>query len=458
MSRWFPMVAAVSTACVVLAFEATVRGDDAAPLRAGVFAVDASPPVGSPLAYDPTKGTAHPLSCKGVVLIGEGKPIVVCALDWIGVGNDGQRVFRAGLAEAAGTTVDRVEVHALHQHDAPVCDFSTDRLLAEYGINREFYDADLARDVIARTAAAVKQAVAVAKPVTHLGLGRAKIEKVASNRRILGADGKVQHVRWTATTDPAVRAFPEGVIDPALRMVSLWDGDRPIVAISFYATHPQSYYRTGLANPDFPGIARDQRQKATGVPHIHFNGAGGNIGAGKYNDGAHENRQVLTDRMADGMAKAWESTVKTPIKAADLGWETVRVALPPAPHLDEKGLLAIVADKTKPIRERGTAGSELVWLRRCHEGALIDVSCLRLGKARVLYLPGELFVEYQLAAQKLRPDQFVATAAYGDYGPGYIGTAEAYPQGGYETSEHASLVAPEVEPVLMGAIKKLLHD
>ncbi|MDR3621579.1 MAG: hypothetical protein P4L85_19670 [Paludisphaera borealis] len=458
MSRWLPVIVAVPALCAAVVFSGTAFGDEAPPLRAGVFAVDASPPVGSPLAYDPTKGTVHPLSCKGVVLIGEGTPVVLCALDWIGVGNDGQREFRAKLAEAAGTTVERVEVHTLHQHDAPVCDFSTDRLLAEYGINREFYDSDLARDVIARTAAAVKKAVAEAKPVTHLGLGRAEIEKVASNRRILGPDGKVEHVRYTACKDPAVRALPEGVIDPSLRMVSLWAGDKPVVAISYYATHPQSYYRTGLANPDFPGIARDQRQKATGVPHIHFNGAGGNIGAGKYNDGAPENRQVLADRVADGMSKAWAATVKTPIAAADLGWETVRVSLPPAPHLDEKALLAIVADKAKPIRERGTAASELVWLRRCHDGATIDVSCLRLGKARVLHLPGELFVEYQLAAQELRPDLFVATAAYGDYGPGYIGTAEAYPQGGYETSPHASLVAPEVEPVLMDAIKRLLRD
>ena len=77
---------------------------------------------------------------------------------------------------------------------------------------------------------------------------------------------------------------------------------------------------------------------------------------------------------------------------------------------------------------------------------------------RVLHLPGELFVEYQLAAQKLRPDLFVAMAAYGDYAPGYIGTEVAYPQGGYETGPRASLVAPSVEGVLMDAIKKLLKE
>ena len=72
-------------------------------------------------------------------------------------------------------------------------------------------------------------------------------------------------------------------------------------------------------------------------------------------------------------------------------------------------------------------------------------------------MPGELFVEYQLAAQAMRPGEFVAMAAYGDYGPGYIGTAESYGQGGYETGP-VSRTAPEVEAVLMDAMKQLLAD
>ena len=428
------------------------------PLKVGVFAVDASPPAGSPLAYDPTKGVTQPLSCKGIVLVGEGKPIVLCAVDWIGIANDGQVEFRKALASAAGTDPGRVAVHTLHQHDAPICDLSADRLLAEQGINREVFDAAFNREVFARAADAVRAATAKARPVTHLGLGQAEVEKVASNRRILGPDGKVQYVRYTACKDPTIRDAPVGTIDPVLRVISFWDGAEPVAALTYYATHPQSYYRTGLANPDFPGMARDQRQKATGVPHVHFNGAGGNIGAGKWNDGSHENRQVLADRVAAGMAKAWETTEKFPITSADLGWTSIPVALPVAPHLDEDRLLAIVKDSSKPPRERGDAARELVWLRRCRAGDTIDVTCLRLGKARVLHLPGELFVEYQLAAQKLRPDLFVAMAAYGDYAPGYIGTEVAYPQGGYETGPKASLVAPSVEGVLMNVIERLLRE
>ena len=71
-------------------------------------------------------------------------------------------------------------------------------------------------------------------------------------------------------------------------------------------------------------------------------------------------------------------------------------------------------------------------------------------------MPGELFVEYQLAAERMRPRDFVAMAAYADYGPGYIGTAIAYTQGGYETGP-PSKTAPEVEGVLTAALRRLLR-
>ena len=425
-------------------------------MRVGVFDVDASPPIGSPLAYVPTKGIDHPLRCTGVVIAGQGRPLVLCALDWIGISNGGYTAFREALAKGAGTVPVRVAVHTLHQHDAPRCDFSAQEILTKAGLKGVGFDTKHARQVIQQTAAAVKKALVEAQPVTHLGVGRGIIEKVASNRRILGADGKVEYIRWTATRDPKIRAFPAGTIDPELKMISFWNGERAIAALTWYATHPQSYYRVGLATPDFPGIARDARQKATGVPHIHFNGAGGNIGAGKWNDGSHKNRQVLADRVAAGMQLAWKNTRKTPITTADVGWDAVPVVLPVGKHLDEARLKAIVADEKATPANRFYAAKNLIWLRRCQVGDTIDISCLTLKNTRVLHLPGELFVEYQLNAQKLRPDLFVAMAAYGEYAPGYIGTKIAYTEGGYETSPGASKVEPEVEAVLMGAIRKLL--
>ncbi len=433
-----------------------VAAEDADSVRVGIFDVDASPAVGSPLAYDPTKEVETPLSCRGLVILGSGKPVVLCAVDWIGIANGGNTLFRERLAAAADTTPDRVAVHTLHQHDAPRCDLSADDLAATYGLRGHRFDSEFARAVIERAGAAVKKAAAVAKKVTHVGLGSAKVEKVASNRRILGSDGKVKYVRYTATKDAKIRAFPEGVIDPTLRLIGFFDGDQPVAVLTYYATHPQSYYRTGKATPDFPGLARNARQKQTGIPHIHFNGAGGNIGAGKYNDGSHETRQVLADRVAAGMKKAWESIKKTPISAKDVGWETVAVALPLGAHLDEAKLKADLENKNLAADARVEAAGRLVWLRRCKAGDKTDLGCLHLGPARVVHMPGELFVEYQLAAQEMRPDLFVAMAAYGDYAPGYIGTEIAYSQGGYETQPRSSATAPEVEGLLMGGLRKLL--
>jgi hypothetical protein len=191
--------------------------------------------------------------------------------------------------------------------------------------------------------------------------------------------------------------------------------------------------------------------------HVHFNGAGGNIGAGKYNDGAHENRRILAERLADGMKRAWEATKKEPITASDIQWTVEHVSLEPAAHLKADEL--VTALKTpNPTTTHTGAASRLAWVRRGADGRKLNVACLSLGHARILHMPGELFVEYQLYAKSLRPDLFVAMAAYGDYGPWYIGTATAYDEGGYETSPGATNVGPQAEAPLRAAIQRLLKN
>jgi hypothetical protein len=429
-----------------------------ASVRLATFDVDATPPVGLAMAYDPVVRQGElTLRCRGVVLLGAEEPIVLCSVDWIGIANEGHDAFRDALAAAAGTTRQRVAVHTVHQHDAPGCDFTAERIvrlmgLAEYGrFAGEFH-----RQVIQRAADAVRGAMSTAEPVTHYGCGVARVEKVASNRRLLGPDGRVRATRYTTCRDPELRAEPEGVIDPEVSLLSFWNGDRPLAVLSYYACHPQSYYRTGVPSPDFPGIARFIRgQDVPEAVHVHFNGAGGNLGAGKYNDGATRNRMILATRLAAGMRAAYEATRKQPLTAADIAWGVVPVQLPVAPHLQEAEL--IEALQNEPPRGYIAKADQLAWLQRCQAGHAIDIACLQVGAARVLHLPGELFVEYQLAAKAMRPDLFVAMAAYGDYGPGYICTAEAYPQGGYEPSPRASSVAPESESVLMAAMRQLLQ-
>ncbi|MDR2115946.1 MAG: hypothetical protein LBP87_06165 [Planctomycetaceae bacterium] len=419
------------------------------PLRIAVFDIDATPPVGTLLAYDPMiRSYDLGLRAKGIVLTGAGQPIVLCAIDWGCISNEGHDAFRQTLAEAAHTMPERVAVHVLHQHDAPICDFTAEKMLRDAGMNPGHCEGSFARQLLPRLGKAVEESMKKLQPVTHVGTGQAPVFEVASNRRILGSNGKVEAMRYTACADATLRAKPEGVIDPELTLLSFWNRESPVAVMTFYATHPQSYYRTGVPNPDFPGIARFFRQLA--VPdalHVHFNGAGGNIGAGKYNDGSHENRLALAKRLADGMEKAWENVKKVPLMPEDVNWENIPVILP-----------TVYDDVDMEWKPEGMYSSfaltRFAWAKRQREGNPIRIGCLRLGSTRTLFMPGELFVEYQLAAKAIRKDLTVSVAAYGDCGPEYIGTKEAYTQGGYEPS--ASAVTSDAEEILMDAVRKLL--
>ena len=396
--------------------------DKSPDLQMATFDIDVTPPIGYEMAYDTVIKTWDlGLRARGVVLIGSGQPIVLLSVDWIGIGNQCHDVLKRTIAEAAGTIPRRVAVHTVHQHDAPRCDTAS-HLESEY-----------VQSVFSRLDFAVQHSLENTQPITHVGHGKAEVSKVASNRRILSSDrDTVRAMRYTSCGDSALRAEPEGVIDPMVSLVSFWNEDEPLAVLSYYATHPQSYYRTGIPNPDFPGVARFLRQLA--VPdalHIHFTGAGGNIGAGKYNDGSHENRGILAKRLADGMKRAWESTELRPVSASSVAWDVKPVALP------------------------ANTAKDNAYTDRYWSGEKIDLQCLTLGGVRILHLPGELCIEYQLAAKAMRPELFVAVAAYGDYGPSYIPPAVAFERGGYEAG--AAGVTPEAEAVLMEAIRKLLN-
>src|SRR5688572_11750485 len=133
-------------------------------LRVATFQLDVTPPLGSPLCdalVPPATGVADPLSARGMVLkADEQPPVVLVAVDWVGIGNEGHDAWRNAIAEACHTAPDRVCVHCLHQHDAPGCDLLAEQIAAEAGLPGQLFPVDYARDAIARAAAAAGDALA----------------------------------------------------------------------------------------------------------------------------------------------------------------------------------------------------------------------------------------------------------------------------------------------------------
>ena len=460
-----------------------LAADKTTGLRIATFQTDATPPIGYDMGYSVVKQLGEPLLVKGVVITGAGKPIIMVAVDWVTIDGKTRDEWHALLAKAANTTPDRVSVHHLHQHDAPRGDLDMfdERVrlgLPEPAVPGVPDKGTWVRGVMQRSAAALTKALSHAQPVTHVGLGKAMTERLGANRRIMGANGRVaMHRQSTFTNEyPAdvaarlkvdadadghrmsifypeeAKATPEGLIDPYLRVISFWNGDRPLAALNYYASHPQVAFGKGIPTPEFVGLARERRQKETGVFQVYFTGAGGNITLGKYNDGTDRARQEFAGRMQDAMRRAWTATARSPLTPADVERRTTDISLPAKYGAFKDEARAVGADTKRPASERLAAISKYVRAQALEDGTTLSV--LRLGNAYSVQIPGEAFIQYQLATQAIRPDDFVAVAAYAE-GLGYIGNKDAYGEGGYEITVSQTTLA--AEKVIMDGVRKLLQ-
>ncbi len=425
-------------------------GADAPPLRVAAFQSDVTPPLGHPLCggwVKPAEAVDAPLLLKGIVIDDQRSRYVIASLDWCVLGTKAYDAFRDRLAKAVDTPRRQVTLHCTHTHSAPLADARAQELLDASPQTLPHLDLAWLARIAEDAGKAAEGAVDRLRPFTHVGAGKARVERFASNRRVAGPDGKIL-VRWSTTRDPALREQAEGLIDPWLRTVSLYDGATPLVRMHYYASHPQTSSGDGRVHGDVVAHAREYVQQEEGVFQIYFAGCGGNVTAGKYNDGTPAARQRLASAMYTGMIRSIESTSRAPVAVVE--WSSVDVRLPV--RADETAQRALLADVAKPKQARLIAALTLAWIERAANGPL-DISRLRLGPVDLLHLPGEPFVEYQLYAQSLRP--FVATAGYGEGGPWYVCTDAAYGEGGYEPG--ASWVGPPVEKVLKAAIGELLR-
>jgi hypothetical protein len=420
------------------------------------FSAEVTCPIGHPLmggGIAPAKEVLDPLFAHGFVLRGAGKPVAFVAVDWCELRNGAYEAWRKTIADAIGTDPVRVMVCCLHQHDAPIADLEAEELLRRHNAKGSICDPEFHEKAVKRVAAAAK----AAKPqaATHVGIGQAKVEKVASNRRYLDAAGKVRYDRMSATRDAAVRAGEEGTIDPFLKTLSFWDGETPLLALHGYATHPMSYYGRGGVSADFVGLARKRRQAdLPEMLQVYASGCSGNVTAGKYNDGAVDNRPVLADRLYQAMTAAWKATKKLPITDAAFRSVELKLEARSSPGFSNEELLARLKTDAKPFGQC-LAALGLSWKQRVDTGRPIDVPILDFGGAALLLLPAESYVEYQLLAQKQRPDGFVFVAGYGECGPGYVPIERAWKENDGNLTDWC-WVNPGSEAKMTDAIVKTL--
>jgi hypothetical protein len=439
-----------------VAAEAVGQGPE---YRLAPFSVEVTCPLGHPLIAglrQPAKEIVDPLYARGFVLLGAGEPIVLCAIDWCEVRNGSYELWREELAKAAGTKRERVLVCCLHQHDAPVTDIGAEKLLAKVGLGGVMFSVEFEEKCVLRTAAAVKDCLGKAKKITHIGVGQGKVEKVASNRRVLLADNNITYNRGSSSGgNKDYREAPDGLIDPWLKTITFWNGDEAVLALHCYATHPMSYYGGGGVSADFVGMARGlMEKKHPSVFQIYVSGCSGDVTAGKYNDGSPANRPILAERIYQGMLSAWEDTKKYPLTQIDFRSTKLDLEYRKTAGYSEAELTRVVEDDKASAPKRILAAMGLSSLQRVKAKKPMDFPCVDFGKAKLVLFPGEAFVEYQLMAQKMAPDAFVMSVGYGECWPGYIPAGQGFAD---HFTDMWYWVAPGSEKRIEAGLKAILR-
>ncbi|OHB77498.1 MAG: hypothetical protein A2W31_12210 [Planctomycetes bacterium RBG_16_64_10] len=409
--------------------------------------------MGTPIysSFKPLEVIEHPLLAKGLLIEDGGGRSVLCAVDWCELCNETYDVFRARMAEAAGTIPARVAVQTVHQHTAPMADAEAIRILAASPNPPPYPAASTVEDALTRLVTAVKEATGRMQLFDRFGHGQARVERVASNRRVPIGAGKVGF-RASSCRDPEFIAKPEGLIDPFVKTITFARGGAAIARVHYYATHPQSFYGDPRASYDFVGMARERLQEEERVFQIYFTGCAGDIAAGKYNDASPEARQGLFERLHAGMAASAAATEYRP--ASDMLWRSTSLRLA---SRDDAGFVS--ADLQSAMQNTAAAHSvrlgaamALAWRSRVERP--IELTAFQLGNVWAVHLPGEPMIDFQFYAQQQQPDACVAVAGYGDCGPAYICLDKAFGEGGYEPG--AAHVPAGSEAVFRAAIRALM--
>lgn len=425
-------------------------------MKISQFRFDVTPPLGHALLaglIPPASEIDDELEALGIVIVGCGLPIVLCTVDWAAVANDAHLAWRKALADGAGTSIERVLLHVVHQHNTPFVCLETARILARHPDLPKIVDEAFFEGCLEKSRTAVAQAVTESVPLTAIGADQVKVKRIASNRRFVGPDGKIAVWRSSKSEQPLHRSLPDGLIDPWLKTIAFYSGTARVAVLHFYATHPISYYGDGRVTTDFVGLARRKRQRHDSrCLQMYFTGCAGDVAAGRYNDGSKWAKRALTNRLARAMRSSEKRLRPKPIERLELRTTAIAPTVREGP--DTGQLSRRIGDATVDTSIRVFDAFSLAWRRRVENGGTaLPVACLHCNDIAIVSLPAECFVAYQLRTQALAPLKFVAVAAYGDGGAWYIPTKSAYQEGGYEIDR--TLSAPEVDAMLTAAISAL---
>jgi hypothetical protein len=268
---------------------------------------------------------------------------------------------------------------------------------------------------------------------------------------------------------------PGGTVPTCADLLAVRGRDgRPVALLYVHAAHAVALGADNrLISADWPGVVRRELRRRFGAEFgvVFLQGCCGDINCAER--GA-EGMDAMGRRLAAALSAAWDGlddfepnpSLGGVIEALELPLQP-----PPDPAVarrlhDEAGqrLAALPVDANRGIRwmAEGAVAWAAAVLELAEKGAVPErrvpfhVQALRIGDIAVVGLPGEVFFEYALAIAAASPFEFTAVAGYANGNVGYIPTAAACAEGGYEVCEAiryygTTMPVPESESLIRAA-------
>ncbi|AZS48263.1 neutral/alkaline non-lysosomal ceramidase N-terminal domain-containing protein [Microbacterium oxydans] len=416
-------------------------------MRAGFGAVDITPDVGVPLGGNvrednAARGVHDELWASVAIMQDAMRPVALVGMDLLGV----TAPFTAEIAEAiAAQTPIRAEdviVFATHTHSGPDSTHGSGRGDADYSSVVDWEQKVVPR--IAAEAASAWQRMADVEISVMRGLAPG----FAFHRRMLMPDGTVR-MNWSPVPDEAI---PAGPVDDEL---TVWvfrgtDGGARGLLVHF-TLHPAVLVgHEWLVSADYiAALTTSLRERFGDVPVLFANGALGNI---NHLDARTPGRAIgfaEADRIGQGIAQAVDTLSATPVEDAALRVERHTIEVSQRTVSRERAAWArrvlrmnagAAVDVLDGVPEVAYAAWTLNQGKTLAPILDVPVASLDLGETTLVFLPFEVFVEFGLGIRDAVDGRIVRVVSLAHDYLGYLPTARAFEQGGYEPTFGTSRV------------------
>ena len=404
----------------------------------GVGRVDITPAEEVTLAGSPspkkTSVVDTPLFVKAMVISSGQQSVAIVTVDTLKYFTEFADRARKHIEATTGIPAGHVILCASHTHRGPLCYYYEDRLTTPIG-----------------------KAVALAiKDLTPCGIGTSTgtVEGVSENRRLL--KGGEAWNRWQLKPSERGKYPVAGPVDPEVGVLAAVDMNGDYKAIVYnYACHPTST-QGAVISADYPGHVQQYVEEHLGdeVPTLFLTGACGDVNP-DYSEGSNR----FGERLGEEILKSLGSI--KPIVKPTLYIESREKEMPGREHpeFEEEEIARKWPGQLEHYRKAFEAMKE-----RERPIYAFHLTGIRIGDDfAIVTNPDELFCEIGMSIKKHSPFKHTMVAEQTNGARGYVPTAKAFEEGGYETwyGEHSYLstrAGEIVENESLDILRQLEHE